>query len=89
MGQPVAISSASIAFGPMAGGTFELRVGNSPALAGLSQVAQAADTGGTVTVPVSRPIPARYVLVWITRLPPDNSGTYQAFIYDITVRGAR
>ena len=88
MGQPVAISSASITFGPLSHGTFELRVGNSPALANLNPVAQAADTGGTVTVPVSRPIPARYLLVWITRLPPDNSGTYQAFIYDITVRGA-
>jgi hypothetical protein len=89
MGQPVAISSASIIFGPRPGGTVELRVGNSPALARLNPVAQAADDGGTVTVQVSRPIPARYLLIWITRLPPDNSGTYQAFIYDITVRGAR
>ena len=90
MGQPVAISSASIAFGPMSGGAFELRVGNSPALPSLNPVAQAADTGGTVTVQVHRPIRARYLLVWMTRLPPDNSaGTYQAFIYDITVRGAR
>ena len=88
MGQPVAISSASITFGPGSGGTFELRAGNSPALASLNPVAQAADPGGPVTVPVTRPVRARYLLVWITSLPPDNSGTYQAFIYDITVRGA-
>ena len=89
MGQPVTVSSASVLFGPAPGGAFQLRAGNSPAPASLLPVAQAADSGGAVTVRVSRPVRARYLLVWITRLPPNHAGTYQAFIYDIAIRGAR
>jgi len=89
MGQPVAISSASILFGPAPGGAFQLRTGNSPALASMQPVAQATDPGGAVTVRVSRPVQARYLLVWVTRLPPDSSGTYEAFIYDVAIRGVR
>ena len=33
------------------------------------------------------PAQARYLLIWFTKLPPDSAGTYQASIYDITVRG--
>jgi transcriptional regulator with XRE-family HTH domain len=89
MGQPVAVSSATVLFGPEPGGAFQLRAGNLPELASLQPVAQAADSGRAVTVRVSRPVRARYLLAWITRLPPDRAGTYQAFIYDIAVRGAR
>ncbi len=89
MGQPVAISSVSIIFGPARGGAFELRAGNAPALASLLPVARAADRGGAVTVHVVRPARARYLLIWVTRLPPDASGTYQAVICNLAVRGVR
>jgi hypothetical protein len=89
MGQPIAVASARIVFGPAPGGVFQLRAGNSPALANLQPVAQGADPGGAVSVRVGRPVHARYLLVWITRLPPDSAGTCQALIDDITVRGAR
>jgi len=29
------------------------------------------------------------VLVWFTRLPPDQAGTFQASVYDIKVLGYR
>ena len=89
MGQPVAISSAIVQFGPAPGGAFQLRAGSSPALASMRPVAQATDSGGIVTVRISRPVRARYLLVWLTRLPPDRSGTYQAYIYNVAVRGTR
>jgi hypothetical protein len=89
MGQSVTVSSASVLFGPAPGGAFQIRAGNSPALASLQPVAQAADPGGAVTVHVSRPVRARYLLVWLTRLPPDSSGTFEAYIYNIAVRGTR
>jgi hypothetical protein len=29
---------------------------------------------------------ARYVLIWFTRLPPDNAGTYRGEIYNVWLR---
>lgn len=89
MGQPVAVSAVSLLFGPAPGGAFQLRAGNSPALASMHPVAQAADPGGAVTVRITRPVRTRYLLVWLTRLPPDTSGTYEAYIYNIAVSGTR
>jgi len=36
---------------------------------------------------LTSPAQARYLLIWFTKLPPDNRGTYQASVYRITVRG--
>jgi len=33
------------------------------------------------------PARGRYVIVWFTRLPPDRSGTFQAAVYRIRLRG--
>ena len=35
------------------------------------------------------PVHVRYVLIWFTKLPPDNAGTYRAGVYRITVQGHR
>ena len=35
---------------------------------------------------LASPVHARYLLIWFTKLPPDNTGTYQASVYDITVQ---
>ncbi len=87
MGHPVTVSGATIMLGSGPGGALQLRAGNAPALASLPPVAQAADASGAVTLRVSHPVRARYLLVWLTRLPPDNSGTYEALVYHIAVRG--
>jgi hypothetical protein len=88
MGHPVAVSSTTVVLGAAPGGALQLRAGDLPSLASLPPVAQAADRGGAVTLHVSKPARARYVLIWLTRLPPDGSGSYEAFVYDVTVRGA-
>lgn len=87
MGATVSVSAVQVLLGPAAGGTIELRAGNSPALAGLPVVAQAAIPGGTVSLQPSSPVSARYVLIWFTQLPPDSAGTYQAYVYNVTVSG--
>ena len=35
----------------------------------------------------TRPAKARYLLLWFTQLPPDSSGTFQAIVYDVRLRG--
>jgi Helix-turn-helix domain len=87
MGTSVTVSSVQVLLGPTAGGTVQVRAGNSPSLADLPVVAQAANPGGTLTLQPSSPVTARYVLIWFTQLPPDNTGTYQAYVYNVSVSG--
>jgi Helix-turn-helix domain len=87
MGKPVTVSSAQLRLGPLPGGSLQLRAGNTPTLSGLQPVAQSGTAGGTVTLHVTSPVSARYLLIWFTSLPPDNSGTYQAFVYGVTLTG--
>jgi hypothetical protein len=87
MGRTVSLASARILLGPTAGGALQLRAGNAAVLADLPVVAQSANTGGSVTLKVSSPVLARYLLVWFTGLPPDASGTYQASIYNVSIAG--
>lgn len=87
MGKNVTVSSVQVLLGQPAGGTVELRAGNSPALADLPVVAQTANPGGTLILRAGAPVSARYVLLWFTLLPPDGSGTFQAFVYNVSVSG--
>jgi cytoskeletal protein RodZ len=88
MGHTVTITSVRLSLGTPGAG-LQLRAGSSPVLADLSQVASSSDAGGTVTLQLSTPVHARYLLVWFTKLPPDASGTYQASVYGIHVQGHR
>jgi helix-turn-helix protein len=87
MGTPVTVTGAQIRLGAAAGGEIQLRAGNTPTLGRLHIVAQASNPGGILTLPVSAPVSARYLLVWFTALPPDNSGTYQASVYTVSLLG--
>jgi len=87
MGRPVTITSAQITLGAAAGADFQLRAGGQPGLADLRPVARVADAGGVVTVRPARPARARYLLLWFTRLPPYSSGTFEAIVYDVRLRG--
>jgi len=87
MGRPVTITSVQIMLGTMTGADFQLRAGDEPVLADLRPVAQATDGGGVITMRPARPAKARYLLLWFTRLPPDSSGTFEAIIYDVRLRG--
>lgn len=86
MGRPVMITSARIALGSQSGADLLLRIGNSPALASLQSVAHANGAAGVVWLKTA-PTRGRYVLLWFTRLPPDQAGTYQVSVYDIKLRG--
>ena len=87
LGKTATIASATIVLGATPGGAIELRAGDTPALADLPVVAQAANPGGTLTMRPGVPVRARYLLIWFTSLPPDNAGTYEASIYDVRLSG--
>lgn len=89
MGRAVTISSVRLSLGASRGASLELRVGSRAVLADLHPVATSAGAGGTVQLSLASSARARYLLIWFTKLPPDNAGTYRASIYAITVRGHR
>ena len=86
MGRRVTITSAQITLG-FPGANVQLRAGNVPALANLREVASTSGAGGTVGMWPSAAVRARYVLIWFTRLPPDDQGTYQAAVYGVHLHG--
>ncbi len=87
MGRPVTVTSAQITLGRIPGADLELRAGNVPALADLQTVARATNAGGVVQLRPTGSVRSRYLLIWFTLLPPDSSGTYQADISDVSLRG--
>ena len=89
MGQTVTVSSVRLSLVSRSGAGIQLRAGSRPVPAWLPRVATAANAGGTVHLQPSAPVHVRYVLIWFTRLPPDNAGHYQAAVYRITVQGHR
>jgi cytoskeletal protein RodZ len=89
MGRTVTISSVRLKLGGSGGADIQLRAGYTPALADLHTVASSDGAGGTVQMSLTSPAQARYLLIWFTKLPLDNAGTYQASIYSITIRGQR
>lgn len=87
MGRTVTITTVSLSLGSHPGAELELRLGAAPDLSVLPVVAAATATGDQLSVPLTTPARARYVLVWFTKLPPDGAGTYQVVVHDVTVRG--
>jgi hypothetical protein len=87
LGRPVTVTSARIMLGSIPGADVELRAGNVPTLAGLQTVATATNAGGVLQLQPAGPVRSRYLLIWFTLLPPDGSGTYQADISGISLRG--
>lgn len=87
MGKQVTITSARITLGRGAGTSLQLRAGDSPSLGGLKQVAHASNANGVVNLHIPSPAHGRYLLIWITKLPPDSSGTFQASVSRVRVSG--
>jgi transcriptional regulator with XRE-family HTH domain len=88
MGRTVTVSRVTVRLGPAPGATVQLRAGAAPVLAALRPAAGASGGGGTVVLAPRAPVQARYLLIWFTRLPPDNAGTYQATVNGISVTGS-
>jgi cytoskeletal protein RodZ len=87
MGHAVTVSSVRVSLTSRSGADIQLRAGARPVPSWLPQVAVAANAGGTVQFKLSASAHVRYLLVWFTKLPPDNAGTYQASVYKIAVQG--
>jgi hypothetical protein len=94
MGKQVSLSSVQVTFGPSAGANVAIEVGNSNAISptGLASFTKVAKRkhldGGTQTFQTSSTAKGRYVLIWFTKLPPNNAGQFQAFVYNVVVRGS-
>jgi len=87
MGRTVTVSAVRVWMTARSGASLQLRAGARPLSRWLPPVASAANTGGLVRLQPGAPAHVRYLLIWFTKLPPDNAGHYQASVYRITVKG--
>ena len=87
MGRVVTVSSVQLVLGPQPGADAQLRVGDSPSPAGLTEAAAVSGAGGSVRLTAPHPAKGRYVLIWFTRLPPISPGKFQVYVYGLTVNG--
>jgi cytoskeletal protein RodZ len=88
MGRPVTVASVRLSL-VNAGADIQLRAGSKPVPAWLPVVAHVSNASGTAQLKPGAPVHVRYLLIWFTKLPPDNAGHYQAAVYRITVLGHR
>jgi F5/8 type C domain len=95
MGGPVRLSQVVVQFGTTCCTHVEIEIGNdnSPTAAALNTFTQVqtSDTAvGTTTFNVTSNATGRYVLIWITDLPPlaGSPNRFEAMIYDIVVHGS-
>jgi O-antigen/teichoic acid export membrane protein len=90
MGRKVTITAVRLWLGSAHGADLQLRAGDTTSvLKDLVPVARAANAGDQVGLQLTRPVHARYVLIWLTKLPPDNSGTFQASVFNVKLDGWR
>jgi serine/threonine protein kinase len=95
MGRQVRLSQVVVQFGSTCCAHVQLEVGNdnTPAPATLSTFTPVQSTSSaarTTTFNVTSKTPGRYVLIWITYLPPlaGATGEFEAQIYSVVVHGS-
>jgi hypothetical protein len=95
MGREVRLSQVSVLFGSKCCTTAEIYLGDSnaksrSALDNFKLVAPSATASGNHVFTTSGDATGRYVLIWITSLPPKqgSANQFQALIYNVIVRGA-
>jgi hypothetical protein len=94
MGRPVRLSQLTVQFGASCCAHVLIEVGNSntvstAALSTFTPVQSSSAAHGSTTFNVTKQATGRYVLIWITDLPPlaDSPGRYETMIYNVTARG--
>jgi hypothetical protein len=87
MGHTVTIARATIRLGSTPGASLQLRAGSSASLKDLPVIARETGAGGWVSMQISKPVHARYLLIWFNNLPPDPSGTFQASVIEVRLKG--
>ncbi|MGH3149118.1 MAG: protein kinase family protein [Streptosporangiaceae bacterium] len=95
MGEQVQLSQVAVQFGTSCCAHVEIEIGNdnnpSPStLASFTPVRSDNHVSGNTTFNVTSKTTGRYVLIWITYLPPlvGAAGEYQAQIYNVVVHGS-
>jgi serine/threonine protein kinase len=96
MGKPVSLSSVTVTLGAIPGANVRIELGDdstrSPGtLHGFKTVASQKNAGGEVTFPVTSKVTGRYLLIWFTKLPPQDpggGGSFEAKVYNVVVKGA-
>jgi F5/8 type C domain len=94
MGRTVRLSQLTVQFGTSCCTHVLIEVGNSntasaAALSTFTPVQSSSAAHGSTTFDVTKQTAGRYVLIWITDLPPldGSTGRYETMIYNITARG--
>ncbi len=94
MGKQVQLSQLTVQFGTSCCTHAEIEIGNTstPDAAGLSsftELQSSTKAQGVTTFNVTKKTTGRYVLLWITDLPPlvGSPGEYEAFVYNVSMRG--
>jgi hypothetical protein len=94
MGRPVQLSQVTIQFAASCCTQATVEVGNSSTvstatLGTFTPVQSASAAHGSTTFDVTKRVTGRYVLIWITDLPPltGSPDRYEALIYDVTMHG--
>jgi len=87
MGKPVRVTSVEITLGSTPGADLQLRTGSVPQLADLKTVATATNAGGVVHLQLATPAQGQYLLIWFTKLPPNSSGTFEAYVSGVSLKG--
>ena len=94
MGKQVRLSQLVVQFGTTCCTHVSIEIGNdstpnSATLSSFTVLQSSATAAGSTTFNVTKQAAGRYVLIWITDLPPlaGNQGKYEALIYNVIVRG--
>ncbi len=93
LGEVTSVSSVSVDL--VGNGTnLQLRVPEQPnasdppaSIDGWRTVARQPDAGSTVDLRPETPVRSRFVLIWLTKIPPDGTGNYRGGISEIDARG--
>ena len=89
LGRKVTVTTVRLDLSQFQGTDLQLRVGNSEALQNLTVAATANNVGGATKLTLQHPVAARYLLIWITQLPPDGAGHYRETISHVAITGRR
>ena len=94
MGRQVRLSQVMVQFGATCCTHVEIEIGNSStasaaSLSTFTPLQSSATAHDSTAFNVTKQATGRYVLIWITELPPlaGSSGRYEAMIYNIVVHG--
>jgi hypothetical protein len=57
---------------------------------GFTTVASSSAAQGNTKFSISKSAEGRYVMIWFTKLPPEqgNTGNFEAQVYNVVVRGS-